>query len=217
MGKTTIDSYKHQGLRKQLMNELTNHGFDHKVIEAMNAIPRHFFLDSAFASHAYEDKAFSIGEGQTISQPYTVAYQTQMLELQPGQKVLEIGTGSGYQAAVLAKLGAKVYSIERIAKLSQSASKLLNYLACPAYLMVGDGTLGWESEAPFHKIIITAAAPHAPQHLLNQLGIGGWMVIPIGDIKNQIMTKIVRHSEIDFESISFDSFKFVPLIGQHGW
>jgi protein-L-isoaspartate(D-aspartate) O-methyltransferase len=213
------DQYKYKGMRKRLVEEIQRKGaFDVRILKAMEKIPRHFFLESAFAEQAYEDKAFSIGENQTISQPYTVAYQTQLLEVHSNHKVLEIGTGSGYQACVLAELGAKVYSIERIQKLSDKAKEVINHLGYHNIkLFVGDGTIGLIKYAPYDRIIVTAAAPIASQALLNQLKVGGMMVIPIGDLENQQMVRIIRTSETDFQKETFDTFRFVPLIGERGW
>jgi protein-L-isoaspartate(D-aspartate) O-methyltransferase len=212
------DSYKNKGARKKLVQLLAEKGItDNGVLNAMLKIPRHFFFDKTFESHAYEDKAFPIGEGQTISQPYTVAYQTQLLHVHKNDKVLEIGTGSGYQTCVLAELGANVYSIERHESLSKKAEVMLNFFGYKANLLFGDGTKGWPEEAPFDKIIVTAGAPIVPKQLAAQLSIGGIMVIPVGDEKVQQMLTIVRKSEKSFEKIVMYNFKFVPLIGEHGW
>src|SRR5437867_4087373 len=167
MPSDLLDQYKYKGMRKRLVGILASKfAFDYRVLQAIEKIPRHFFLESAFAEQAYEDKAFSIGEGQTISQPYTVAYQTQLLKIKSGQKILEIGTGSGYQACILAELGAKVYSIERIARLSEKARAVIKHLHYKIKLFTGDGTLGLPEYAPFDKILVTAAAPEIPQALL---------------------------------------------------
>lgn len=212
------DSYKNKGARKKLVELLAEKGITDKgVLNAMLKIPRHFFFDKTFESHAYEDKAFPIGEGQTISQPYTVAYQTQLLHVHKNDKVLEIGTGSGYQTCVLAELGANVYSIERHESLSKKAGVMLKHFGYKANLLWGDGTKGWPEEAPFDKIIVTAGAPVVPKQLAAQLAVGGIMVIPVGDEKVQQMLTIVRKSEKSFEKIVMDNFKFVPLIGEHGW
>ncbi len=212
------DSYKNKGARKKLVELLAEKGITDKgVLNAMLKIPRHFFFDKTFESHAYEDKAFPIGEGQTISQPYTVAYQTQLLHVHKNDKVLEIGTGSGYQTCVLAELGANVFSIERHESLSKKAGVMLKHFGYKANLLCGDGTKGWPDEAPFNKIIVTAGAPVVPKQLAAQLAIGGIMVIPVGDEKVQQMLTIVRKSEKSFEKIVMDNFKFVPLIGEHGW
>jgi protein-L-isoaspartate(D-aspartate) O-methyltransferase len=212
------DSYKNKGARKKLVALLAEKGIkDSRVLNAILKIPRHFFFDKTFESHAYDDKAFPIGEGQTISQPYTVAYQTQLLHVQKNDKVLEIGTGSGYQTCVLAEMGANVYSIERHESLSKKAQIMLNHFGYLATLLCGDGTKGWPEEAPFDKIIVTAGAPVVPKQLAAQLAVGGVMVIPVGDEKVQQMLTIVRKSEKLFEKIVMDNFKFVPLIGENGW
>lgn len=217
--QNTADQYKYKGMRRRLVQQLEEKGnFDQRILKAIDDIPRHFFLESAFAEQAYEDKAFSIGEGQTISQPYTVAYQTQLLDIKPGEKVLEIGTGSGYQASILAALGAKVYSIERIQPLSDKARKVLLQLGFKDIkLFVGDGTLGLPKYAPYDKIIVTAAAPIVPDTLVSQLAVGGWLVIPVGDRDTQQMLKITRTGENSFKREQYDDFKFVPLIGNQGW
>ncbi len=212
------DSYKNKGARKKLVALLKEKGItDNAVLDAMLAIPRHYFFDKTFESHAYEDKAFPIGEGQTISQPYTVAYQTQLLHINKGDKVLEIGTGSGYQTCVLAHLGADVFSIERLEKLSTKAQTLLKDLGYAATCKSGDGTLGWQEFAPFDKIIVTAGAPVMPKTLAAQLNIGGIMVIPVGNEHTQEMWSLVKKTSKTLEKIVHDSFKFVPLIGQNGW
>lgn len=212
------DSYKNKGARKKLIELLAQKGITEKqVLNAMNKIPRHFFFDKTFEGHAYDDKAFPIGEGQTISQPYTVAYQTQLLHIAKGDKVLEIGTGSGYQTCVLAELGAHIFSIERHEALSKKAQSMLSYFNYQATCKSGDGTLGWAEHAPFDKIIVTAGAPVVPKTLAAQLNIGGILVIPVGNEKEQKMLSIVRKSTTSFEKIVHDTFKFVPLIGENGW
>jgi len=217
--QTFIDQYKYKGMRKRLVQFIAKKGnFDPKLLRAIEDIPRHFFFDSAFAEQAYEDKAFPIGEGQTISQPYTVVYQTQLLNVKLGDKVLEIGTGSGYQASVLAAIGAKVYSIERHASLSEQAKTIIRHLGYHHIkLYVGDGTLGLPKQAPFDKILVTAAAPIIPEVLLNQLTIGGIMVIPVGDMETQQMIRLTRTGENTFSEEKFENFRFVPLIGEKGW
>lgn len=212
------DDYKHKGARKKLVELLASKGItDAKVLSAILAVPRHYFFSKTFHSHAYEDKAFPIGEGQTISQPYTVAYQTQVLHVNKGDKILEIGTGSGYQAAILMQMGAKVYSIERHEALSIKASVLLEKMGYKPVLKCGDGTKGWIEKAPFDKIIVTAGAPVVPQTLTAQLKVGGIMVIPVGDTKKQKMLSIIKTGENKTETIELDYFAFVPLIGEKGW
>ena len=207
------DTAKHQGLRNQLVSLLKEKGITDKgVLEAIKKIQRHLFLDSGFEDFAYQDKAFPIGEGQTISQPYTVAFQSQLLEVKKEQKILEIGTGSGYQTAVLCLLGAKVYSIERQIKLFKKSYNLLPKLGFrPKYLSSGDGYVGLPEYAPFDGIIVTAGAPIIPQALMAQLKIGGRLVIPLGE-ENQIMTLLIRKNESQFEKHEFGDFKFVPLL-----
>ena len=204
---------KHQGLRNQLVSLLKEKGIvDKYVLEAINKIPRHLFLNSTFADFAYQDKAFPIGEGQTISQPYTVAFQTQLLEVKKDHKILEIGTGSGYQTAVLFLMGAKVYSVERQNKLFKQTSLILPKLGIrPKHLSFGDGYKGLPEHAPFDSIIVTAGAPTIPQALMAQLKIGGRLVIPLGEEK-QIMTLLIRKNETQFEKHEFGDFKFVPLL-----
>lgn len=211
--RTTDDTYRHKGLRKKLVEVVREKGItDEKVLGALERIPRHFFLDSAFDEVAYVDKAFPIGEGQTISQPYTVAYQTQLLELKPFDKVLEVGTGSAYQACVLAELGARVFTIERQKKLFD-ANKEFPYLKKYPNLkrFYGDGYEGLPTFAPFDKILITAAAPEIPQKLIGQLKVGGMMVIPEGTGTVQTMKRITKTAEGLKEEI-FDHFSFVPML-----
>ncbi|MCS7019611.1 MAG: protein-L-isoaspartate(D-aspartate) O-methyltransferase [Cytophagales bacterium] len=211
------DTFKHIGLRMALVEQLRKKGIqDERVLAAIGAIPRHFFLDSAFAEHAYQDKAFAIGEGQTISQPYTVAFQTQLLQLKPGEKVLEVGTGSGYQAAILCYLGAKVFSVECKRKLFLQAKKTLAHLHIKPTLIFGDGSVGLPSQAPFHAILVTAAAPAVPQALTEQLDEGGRLVIPVGDLEKQTMLRITK-KEGHLICETFDTFAFVPLTGKFGW
>ena len=207
------DTDKHKGLRNQLVSILKVKGIvDKGVLAAINKIPRHLFLDSSFEDYAYQDKAFPIGEGQTISQPYTVAFQSQLLEVKKDDKILEIGTGSGYQTAVLFLMGAKVYSVERQNKLFKQTSNLLPKLGIrPKHLSFGDGYKGLPDHAPFDSIIVTAGAPIIPQALMAQLKIGGRLVIPLGE-KNQIMTLLIRKNETQFEKHEFGDFKFVPLL-----
>ncbi len=207
------DTFKHKGLRQQLVKTIKDKGItDEKVLEAIGEIPRHLFMDSSFIDHAYQDKPFPIGADQTISQPYTVAYQTELMNVKKGDKVLEIGTGSGYQAAVLIVLGAKVYSIERQQELFKRTSKFLPKLGYRAKkLIFGDGYIGLEEEAPFDSIIVTAGAPFVPKPLLNQLKIGGRLVIPVGDT-TQTMTLFIRKGEKEFEKHEYGEFRFVPLL-----
>lgn len=207
------DTAKHQGLRNQLAAVLEKKGItDKNVLQAIKKVPRHLFLNSSFEDYAYQDKAFPIGAGQTISQPYTVAFQSQLLEVEKGHKVLEIGTGSGYQTAVLCAMGAKVFSIERQNELFKSTSLLLPKLGIrPKMLMFGDGYKGLPNDAPFDSIIVTAGAPMIPNPLLAQLKIGGRLVIPVGD-DPQIMTLLVRKNETQFEKHEFGEFRFVPLL-----
>ena len=207
------DTYKHKGLRQQLVNTIKDKGIkDEKVLDAIGKIPRHLFMDSGFIDHAYQDKPFPIAADQTISQPYTVAFQTELLQVKKGDKILEIGTGSGYQAAVLIEMGAKLYSIERQQELFKKTSKFLPKLGYRAKkLIFGDGYIGLEEEAPFDGIIVTAGAPFVPKPLLNQLKIGGRLVIPVGD-DVQTMTLYIRKGEKEFEKHDHGSFRFVPLL-----
>ena len=207
------DSFKHKGLRNQLVETIKSKGIsDLNVLNAIGNVPRHLFMDSSFIDHAYQDKAFPISADQTISQPYTVAFQTELLEIKKGDKVLEVGTGSGYQAAVLCELGANVYSIERQAELYKKAINFLpsiNYY--PKKIVYGDGYKGLEEEAPFDSIIVTAGAPFVPEALLNQLKIGGRLVIPVGE-EVQIMMLYTKISEEKFDIKEFGQFQFVPLL-----
>ena len=207
------DTAKHQGLRNQLITVLKNKGItDTAVLEAIQKIPRHLFLNSSFEDYAYQDKAFPIGAGQTISQPYTVAFQSQLLEVQKDHTVLEIGTGSGYQTAVLCTIGAKVYTIERQNELFKSTSLLLPKLGIkPKHISFGDGYKGLPNYAPFDSIIVTAGAPFIPKPLMAQLKIGGRLVIPLGE-EHQIMTLLIRKNETQFEKHEFGEFRFVPLL-----
>jgi protein-L-isoaspartate(D-aspartate) O-methyltransferase len=207
------DTAKHQGLRNQLVSVLQQKGItDIKVLEAIKKIPRHLFLNSSFEDYAYLDKAFPIGAGQTISQPYTVAFQSQLLEIKKEHKVLEIGTGSGYQTAVLCFMGAKVYSVERQNELFKQTAALLPKLGIrPKHLTFGDGYKGLPTYAPFDSIIVTAGAPFIPQPLMAQLKIGGRLVIPLGE-EIQIMTLLIRKNETQFEKHELGEFRFVPLL-----
>ncbi len=207
------DTFKHKGLRQQLVAIIKNKGIvDESVLNAIGKVPRHLFMDSGFLDHAYQDKAFPIVADQTISQPYTVAYQTELLQVKKGDKILEIGTGSGYQAAILCELGATLYSIERQKELFKKTSKFLPKLGYGAKkLIFGDGYNGLIEEAPFDSIIVTAGAPFVPKPLLEQLKIGGRLVIPIGE-NVQVMTLFIRKGEKEFEKHELDQFRFVPLL-----
>lgn len=213
------DTYRHKGLRKKLMDILREKGItDEKVLSAMNNIPRHFFLDSAFDEIAYEDRAFPISEGQTISQPYTVAYQTQLLQIKPFDKVLEIGTGSIYQATVLAEMGAKVFTIERQKVLFE---KTREYIFKSKYsnlkFFFGDGFQGLPTYAPFDKVIITAAAPFVPPKLIEQLKVGGNMIIPVDEGAYQRMLRITKNADGSIMEEAFEHFSFVPMLtGKNG-
>ena len=211
------DSYKHKGLRRQLVSEVKEKGIkDEAVLTAMGKIPRHFFFDQIFESHAYEDKAFPIAAGQTISQPYTVAFQTELLAIRPSKKILEIGTGSGYQASVLCELGADVFSIEYQKELYDKAVRFLPALGYRPRLFHGDGSKGLSKFAPYDGIIVTAGAPTVPNDLIAQLKLGGRLVIPVGDNERQAMLLIVR-TEKGFKKKVFNNFSFVPLRSEKGW
>lgn len=207
------DTLKHQGLRNRLIKVLVDKGIkDKSVLAAMLKIPRHLFMDSSFENFAYQDKAFPIAADQTISQPYTVAFQSELLQLKPGAKVLEIGTGSGYQTAVLLELKSKVYSIERQRELYKKTKLFLPKLNYnPKALIFGDGYKGLIEQAPFDGIIVTAGAPLVPKPLLSQLKIGGRLVIPVGT-ETQVMTLFIRKSEKEFEKHEFGDFRFVPML-----
>jgi protein-L-isoaspartate(D-aspartate) O-methyltransferase len=208
-----IDSYRHKGMRKNMLKELSEKGISSiQVIKAMEEVPRHLFLDNAFLEIAYENKAFPIGCGQTISHPYTVAFQSQMLNIKKGEKVLEIGTGCGYQTSVLAKLGAKIFSIERHRPLFLKTKELLKKLNVRATLFYGDGYAGQKAFAPFDKIIVTAAAPHIPTALTEQLAINGLMIIPIGEGKQQTMMFITKNSDGTINKEEKGAFSFVPML-----
>lgn len=204
--------------RQALINELRQKGIQSEsVLLAMGKVLRHKLIDSALSHRAYEDTALPIMLGQTISQPYTVARQTELLEIKPDEKILEIGTGSGYQCAILCELSKKIFSIERHDLLYHHAKKLLQNLGYRPTLKSGDGTLGWSAYAPFDGIVVTAGAPVVPDSLKEQLAIGGRLVIPVGDQELQTMVRIIRTSETTFIEENHDSFKFVPLIGKQGW
>ncbi len=207
------DTFKHKGLRQQLVNVLISKGIkDEAVLKAIGKVPRHLFMDSGFLDFAYIDKAFPIAADQTISQPYTVAFQSELLQVKKDDKILEIGTGSGYQTAVLCEMGAKVYSIERQQELFKKTSKFLPKLGYRAKKLVfGDGYKGLEEDAPFDGIIVTAGAPFVPKPLLSQLKVGGRLVIPVGE-DTQIMTLFIRKDTKEFEQHEFGEFRFVPLL-----
>ncbi|HNR06215.1 MAG TPA: protein-L-isoaspartate(D-aspartate) O-methyltransferase [Saprospiraceae bacterium] len=208
------DNHWHRGLRKKMVEDLRHKGIkDEKVLQAMLRVPRHFFVPKGFESWAYRDVPFPIGSDQTISQPYTVAFQTALLDIRPGERVLEIGTGSGYQAAVLFELGAKVYTLERQEKLyHQTASflKKMQYLSVRCYLR--DGFEGLPKYAPYDKILVTCGAPELPQNLLDQLTPGGCLVIPMGDGEDQVMKKITKKSDGEWEEEAYGVFRFVPFL-----
>jgi protein-L-isoaspartate(D-aspartate) O-methyltransferase len=213
-----IDSYKHKGMRKSLVRIVQGKGIrEARVLQALEQVPRHFFFEKAFLEQAYQDKAFPIGEGQTISQPYTVAYQTELLEVQPTDKVLEIGTGSGYQCSILLQLTPHVYTIEYNEVLFHKANRQFQLMGLSPHTFLGDGSEGLPQHAPFTKILVTAGAPIIPKTLLRQLTIGGKLVIPVGDTALQKMLRITRMGEEEFTKEEFENFKFVPLLGKQGW
>lgn len=204
--------------RRRLVETLREKGIkDERVLEAFNIVPRHLFIDTALEDKAYKDTALPIGKEQTISQPYTVARQTELLELMPGEKVLEIGTGSGYQAAILCELGAQVYSVERHRELYERANDIIRELGYRVRLKLGDGTLGWSAYAPYDAIVVTAGAPIVPEDLVSQLNVNGRLVVPVGDEDRQVMVRIIKIREGEYEQEEFRDFKFVPLIGKKGW
>ncbi len=207
------DTFKHKGLRKQLIGELRDKGIqDERILDAFNAVPRHFFLDLVFEQQAYSNMPFQIGAGQTISHPYTVAFQTQLLNLKKGDKVLEIGTGSGYQTCILCQMGAKVFSIERQKELFDKAKVIIRHFNFSPKLFFGDGYKGQPSYAPFDKILITCGAPFVPEALLHQLKVGGVLVIPLGGGAVQEMQRITKLSETEFTTENFGDFSFVPML-----
>ncbi len=208
-----IDTYRHKGLRRKLIDQLRTKGIqDERVLDAIDRVPRHFFLSSAFLEFAYENRAFAIGAGQTISHPSTVARQTELLKLERGDKVLEIGTGSGYQTCVLCEMGAKVWSIERQKELCDAAGPLIYQLGYRPNLYFGDGYKGKPAFAPFDKILVTCGAPSVPTELLKQLRIGGIMVIPVGDGETQIMYEITRVADNEYTRHEHGTFSFVPML-----
>jgi protein-L-isoaspartate(D-aspartate) O-methyltransferase len=209
-----LDSYRHQGLRKKLIENLRLKGISQEeVLSALMQVPRHFFLDPVFDEKAYEDSPMTIDQGQTISQPFTVAYQTQLLGVKSGEKILEIGTGSGFQAAILAQMGVQVYSLERHEILYEKAKNLLNSLAFKnIHLFFRDGFIGLPEHAPFDKILITCAVEEMPQHLFQQLKIEGQIIMPLGNAKGQTMVRCTKTSEQSYEKEMFDKFTFVPFV-----
>lgn len=208
------DSFKHKGMRKQLIAKLREDKriTNEAIFEAFDKIPRHYFLDLAFVEQAYTNMAFQIGAGQTISHPITVAFQTQLLEVKRGDRILEIGTGSGFQTCILCQMGAKVFSIERQRELYMKAKKIIHNLNFTPRLSFGDGYKGLPTLAPFDKIIVTCGAPDVPQTLLDQLMIGGVMIIPIGEGSEQVMKRIMKKSENEFDTEELGTFKFVPML-----
>jgi protein-L-isoaspartate(D-aspartate) O-methyltransferase len=211
------DNYKQRGLRNKLVKILRNKGIsDARVLDAIGKVPRHVFFETALLEHAYQDKAFPIGEGQTISQPYTVAFQSEKLEIKPGDKVLEIGTGSGYQAIILMELGAKVYTIEYNKKLYDRTKVFLPKMGYKPFFFHGDGSKGLPAKAPYDKIIVTAGAPVVPTALTDQLNEGGILVIPVGNREKQAMLRITKKNGKLFTE-EYDNFAFVPLLGKEGW
>jgi protein-L-isoaspartate(D-aspartate) O-methyltransferase len=213
-----VDNYREKGARKKLVDILKEKGIeDAGVLKAIGKVPRHYFFDETFWNQAYKDIAFPIGEEQTISQPYTVAYQTQLLHIKKGDKVLEIGTGSGYQSCILMELGAVVYTIERQQKLYERTIQVLPYMGYKPQFFLGDGSKGIPEHAPYDKIIVTAGAPLVPDALLKQLKIGGVIVIPVGDNESQKMVTILKTADNDYEKHVLDTFRFVPLVGDKAW
>lgn len=220
MNQGMTDTYRHKGLRKKLVEEIRQKGIkDEAVLAAIEKIPRHLFMDNAFLAFAYQDKAFPIGAGQTISQPYTVAFQSQLLEVEKGDKILEVGTGSGYQSCVLLELGAKVYTIERQRTLYDRTRLMLPEVGYGAGIkfFYGDGYKGIPTFAPYDKAIVTAGAPFIPTDLLTQLKVGGRLVIPVGAGDVQVMTLIIKTGENDYLKEEFGQFRFVPLLGEKQW
>ncbi len=211
------DNYKQRGLRNKLVNKLRQKGIkDERILTAIGKVPRHVFFDDALLIHAYDDKAFPIGEGQTISQPYTVAFQTEKLQISRGDKVLEIGTGSGYQACILMELGVKLYTIEFNRNLYEKAKWFLPVMGYEPFFICGDGSKGLPAKSPFDKILVTAGAPVIPNALVDQLADNGILVIPVGDREKQKMVKITKRKN-KIEREEFDYFAFVPLLGEGGW
>ncbi len=212
------DNFKHQGMRKKLLDGIKSKGIsDEAVLSAMMRVPRHFFFDQAFLNQAYSDHAFQIGAGQTISQPYTVAYQTSLLDIKKGDKILEIGTGSGYQTCILLEMGAKVFTIERQKELFDIAQKKLPLMGYVPKMFYGDGYKGIPAYAPYDKILVTCGAPFIPEELINQLKTGGRMVIPVGRGDVQIMTLIRKISDTEIEKEELKEFRFVPMLENREW
>jgi protein-L-isoaspartate(D-aspartate) O-methyltransferase len=212
------DNFKHQGMRKKLIEGIRSKGItDENVLAAMMRVPRHFFFEQAFLNQAYSDHAFQIGAGQTISQPYTVAYQTSLLQVHKGEKILEIGTGSGYQTCILLELGAKVFTIERQKELFDTVQKKLPLMGYVPKMFYGDGYKGLPAFAPFDKILVTCGAPYVPEELVKQLKIGGRMVIPIGAGEYQVMTLIIKSSDSEIEKHELQQFRFVPMLENREW
>lgn len=208
-----FDSFEAKGKRQRLINSIREKGIENEdVLEAMNRVPRHQFMDNAFLHHAYQDKAFPISSGQTISQPYTVAFQTSLLEVSKRDKVLEIGTGSGYQAAILLEMGVRVYTIERHRELFEKSQAILGKMGYSAHFFFGDGYIGKPQYGPYDGILVTAAAPEVPEALLAQLKIGGRLVIPVGGSDTQVMKKIVRKGDDEYETTEHGLFAFVPML-----
>ncbi|MBN1183905.1 MAG: protein-L-isoaspartate(D-aspartate) O-methyltransferase [Bacteroidales bacterium] len=208
-----IDTYQHKGLRQKLVDEIQRKGIkDERILDAINKVPRHLFMESSFINFSYKDQAFPIGSGQTISQPYTVAFQTELLEVQKHDKILEIGTGSGYQTAILLELGANVYTIERQKDLYNKVKTFLPQMGYHPRFFYGDGYEGQPSYAPYDKILITAGAPDIPSKLIEQLRIGGKMVVPLGDRSGQVMSVIEKISEGEYKRTEKGYFVFVPLL-----
>jgi len=211
------DTFRHKGLRKMLVETIKEKGITDKgVLAAIESIPRHFFMDSSFLEFAYQDKPFPIGSGQTISQPYTVAFQTMLLQIQRGLKVSEIGTGSAYQACVLAEMGAKVFTIERQRKLYVKTKAFMETMPWKPQLFLGDGFEGLPKFAPFDRVLITAAAPEIPQALVQQLKTGGMMVIPHGEGEEQVMLRLTKQADGSLRREEFGVFRFVPMLGDLG-
>jgi protein-L-isoaspartate(D-aspartate) O-methyltransferase len=216
--KLPEDSFKHKGMRKHLIDQIREKGIkDEAVLSALNKVPRHFFFNQAFLNQAYSDSAFQIGAGQTISQPYTVAYQTSLLHVNKGEKILEIGTGSGYQTCILLELGAKVFSIERQKELYDKAIQMLPLMGYNPKLFYGDGYLGLPSYAPFDKILITCGAPFIPDELIKQLKTGGLMVVPVGAGDVQVMTVVRKTGDQTIEKEELKNFRFVPMLEKKEW